>query len=485
MKRQTWCAFSLAGVSLTNYGLLMPSPFCKLEMNNSEVSSFSSWTLTVVVGGDANKKSNIAAFEALLYSAAQAASAYPNSSGIPVAFSFGWLGSDGNIEEYLSYQGFTLQFKVSTTGLYMTYTVSGYASQATQSSTPVLRIPEMSGIVQPSAVVEGLAKAVKADSYYNLDIDHNDAPTLITHGALTTSFNQYVRGTYSGKDDYDSFPGLLKLSKSYNASRDSAGLIPGVKKLSQVINNISVSPLSKFLKKGMTDTTPQCSSFSYWVDEPTMTSQGTIHYKSNAGLTTSQIKDVLQYGTADTNILSLSGSYNGVAYNMTDMAFSSVGFSVDGAGNTIIQNEEVVNSWSQSMSDVYQTVNIINDINAIASQFSGDFQITIPGSTKQYSIAQPVSLIVMSGNTLSPVSGIYNIVSVSHSISDIFTTTLKVQRLTMSSANQVASSQGILVSGASGYPSSSYNTTSNIKSPYKVDFGTLFPTYEHMQSEAS
>ena len=485
MKKQPWISFSLAGVSLTDFGLKIPSPFSKLEMNNSEIASFSSWTLTVIVGGDSHKKSNIAAFEALLYTSAQAASKYPNSSGIPVAFSFGWLDNNGNISEYLSYQGFTLQYKVSTSGLYMTYTVSGYASQAAQSSTPILRIPEVSGIVQPSALVEGLAKAVKATTYYNLDIDHNDAPTLVTHGALTTSFNQYVRGTYSGQDDYDTFPGLLKLSKSYSSSRDSAGLIPTVKKLSQVLNNITVSPVSKFLKKGLTDATPQCASFSYWVDEPTMTSPGTIHYKSNAGLTTSQIRDVLQYGTADTNILSLSGSYNGVAYNMTDMNFTSVGFMVDGSGNTVIQDAEVVNSWSNSMSDVFQTVNIINDINAIASQFSGDFIVTIPGSTKTYNVAQPVSLLVMSGNTLSPISGIYNIMSVSHSISDTFTTTLKIQRLTMSSANQVASAQGIFVSGASGYPSGSFEQTTNIKTPYKVDFGTLFPTYEHMQSEAS
>ena len=96
--------------------------------------------------------------------------------------------SDGNIAEYTSYQGFTLQFKVTTSGLYLTYTLTGFASQTTQSSMPILRIPEVSGIVQPSAIVEGLAKAVKADSYYNLDIDHNDAPTLVQHGAMNTSW---------------------------------------------------------------------------------------------------------------------------------------------------------------------------------------------------------------------------------------------------------------------------------------------------------
>jgi len=481
MKKQHWCSFSLSGVSLTDFGLEIPSPFASLNLSNSEISSVTSWTLSVVIGGDDKKKANVAAFEALLYSAAQAASSYADSQGVPVAFAFGWLDESGGIEEYLSYQGFTLQFKVSTTGLYMKYDVSGFASLAVQSSMPVLRIPEVSGFVQPSAVLEGLAKSVKATSYYELDIDHNDVPTLITHGAMTTSFNNYVRGIFNGSDDYDTFPGLLRLSKSYNSSRDAAGLAPGIKKLSQVINNRIVSPVDAYLKKSLTDTTPQSTSFSYWVDEPTMTQPGVIHYKCNASLLTTHVSDALIYGTPESNVLSLTGSYNGVAYNMTDMKFSQVGFTVDGSGSTIIQDAQVVNSWSSSLSEVFQTVDIINDVNAIASQFSGDFILVIPGSVKKYTIAQPISLIVMTGNTLSPISGVYNIVSVAHSIGASFTTTLKIQRLTMSSANQVAASQGIYVTGSSYYPRSSFHTTSNIKSPYKVDFGdSLFPTFEHM-----
>ena len=130
--------------------------------------------------------------------------------------------------------------------------------------------------------------------------------------------------------------------------------------------------------------------------------------------------------------------------------------------------------------DVYQSANIINDINALATQFSGDFTVQIAGSVKTYHIAQPVSLLVMSGNTISPVSGIYNVISVSHTISNLFITTLKLQRLAMCSANQVAASQNILVGGSQSYADSSYSTTKNIISPYKVDFGTMYPTFEHM-----
>lgn len=481
MAKHPFCNFFLAGVAITDFGLVVPSPFTSLSLSNSEISSMTQWTLDCIVGGDDKRRINISAFEALLYTSAQNASNYSNSSGIPVSFLFGWLDENGSVLESLSYQGFTLTFKVSTSGRYMKYSITGYASLAIQTSLPVLRVPELSGIVQPSAVVEGLAIAVKATNYYDLDIDHCDQPTLVNHGAMTTSFNSYVRGTYSGKDDYETFPGLLKLSKSYNASRDSAGLDSyKVRKLSQAINNRRVSPLSNYLKTSFTDTKPQSSSFSYWVDEPTMTSRGCIHYKSNAGLLGTYTKDTLEYGTANTNVLTLSGSYNGVAYNMTDMNYTQVGFNVDGSGNTIAQDYQVVNSWSSTLADVFQSANIINDVNAIASQFSGDFTVTIPGSTKKYNIAQPISLLVMSGNTISPITGIYNIISVSHDISSTFVTTLKLQRLVMSSANQVAAQQGILIRGSSSYPKLSYAKTKNIISTSKVDFGTIYPDFTYM-----
>lgn len=481
MAKHPFCNFFLAGVAITDFGLVIPSPFTSLSLSNSEISSMTQWTLDCIVGGDDKRRINISAFEALLYTSAQNASNYSNSSGIPVSFLFGWLDENGSVLESLSYQGFTLTFKVSTSGRYMKYSITGYASLAIQTSLPVLRVPELSGIVQPSAVVEGLAIAVKATNYYDLDIDHCDQPTLVNHGAMTTSFNSYVRGTYSGKDDYETFPGLLKLSKSYNASRDSAGLDSyKVRKLSQAINNRRVSSLSNYLKTSFTDTKPQSSSFSYWVDEPTMTSRGCIHYKSNAGLLGTYTKDTLEYGTANTNVLTLSGSYNGVAYNMTNMNYTQVGFNVDGSGNTIAQDYQVVNSWSSTLADVFQSANIINDVNAIASQFSGDFTVTIPGSTKKYNIAQPISLLVMSGNTISPITGIYNIISVSHDISSTFVTTLKLQRLVMSSANQVAAQQGILIRGSSSYPKLSYAKTKNIISTSKVDFGTIYPDFTYM-----
>ncbi len=483
MKKNPFCNFVLSGVSLNEYGLSIPSPFCSLQLANSEVDSYTNWTLKIVVGGSSQNKMNIAAFEALIYSASQT-EGYTNASGIPVSFAFGWLKDDGSVESYLSYTGWTLTYQAAVNGQFMNYVLTGYASQALKASMPVLHIPALTGVVQPSAVLEGLAKGIKADSYYMLDIDHSDNPTLVSHNAMTTSFLSYVRGDKAGssnEDDYDTFPGLLRLSKSYNQARDGAGLKKGSGKLSTILNNVAEESVGNYLKDSLTDKTPQVGTFAFWIDEPTMTQPGVIHYKDMSSLQIKTDSAALKYGTSDTNVLSITGTYDGVAYNMTDMNFATLGFALDEAGNTIVNDTSIVNSWSGSLANVYQTANIINDINALATQFSGTFQVTIAGSTNEYQLAQPVSLIIMSGNTLSPASGIYNIMSVTHQIAATYYTVLTLQRLAISSANQVASGMGIYISGSSNGISSGYEQTKNVKSTGKVDFGNLYPTWEDIQ----
>ena len=481
MLKQPWCNITLAGTSLTQFGMHVPSPFCSLVLNNSETDSYTSWELTVTVGGDSHRKINIAGFEALIYSAAQT-SGYTNASGIPVSFAFGWIDSKkGGIDSHVSYKGWTLKYSVKTSGTFITYSLTGYASQIMKTNMPVLNIPALTGFVQPSAVVEALAKGIKATDYYELDIDHCDAPTLVSHNAMTTSFTSYVRGEKTGEDDYDTFPGLLTLSKSFNVSRDAAGLLSGSRHLSTYLNNAAASTLKEALKASITDKTPQGASFSFWVDEPTMTQPGKIHYKSTESILTSRDSRVLKYGTSDSNVLNLSGSYDGIAYNMSNMNFSTLGFSLDETGQTIVNDYTVTNSWSSSIEQVYQSANIINDINALATQFSGNFTVDIAGSTRGYTICEPVSLVVMSGNTLSPVSGIYNIAKVSHKISTTFITTLTLQRLAISSANQVATSIGIYATGSGGN-NSRIETTKNVKSTGLVDFGNLYPTWRDIQT---
>ena len=202
MKKEPFCNVCIAGVSITNYGLKIPSPFCSLTLNNSEVDNYTSWELSISVGGDSARQVNIAAFEALIYSAAQS-KGYTNASGIPVTFMFGWLDNAGSVESYTSYQGWTLKYSVKTTGLFMQYSIVGYASQILKANMPVLNIPALTGFVQPSAVVEALAIGIKATDYYELDIDKCDSPTLVNHNAMTTSFTSYVRGEKTGQDDYE------------------------------------------------------------------------------------------------------------------------------------------------------------------------------------------------------------------------------------------------------------------------------------------
>ena len=46
MYKQPFCNFLLAGVSLTEYGIVTPSPFASLELSNSEIQSMTSWTIS-------------------------------------------------------------------------------------------------------------------------------------------------------------------------------------------------------------------------------------------------------------------------------------------------------------------------------------------------------------------------------------------------------------------------------------------------------
>ena len=48
----------------------------------------------------------------------------------------------------------------------------------------------------------------------------------------------------------------------------------------------------------------------------------------------------------------------------------------------------------------------------------------------------------------------------------------------MSSANEVAVSQGITIANTDGYNSYAFTPTKNVISTGHVEFGTLYPTYE-------
>ena len=82
MKQQSFCNFLIAGVSLTDYGLKIPSPFVSLTLDESQIDSMTSWTLNCSISGDSSISANIAAMEALLYSAAQSSS----DSSFPFSF---------------------------------------------------------------------------------------------------------------------------------------------------------------------------------------------------------------------------------------------------------------------------------------------------------------------------------------------------------------------------------------------------------------
>jgi hypothetical protein len=493
MRRQRdefpFIAVSMAGVSLTDLGYKIPSPLVGISITNATVRSALMWELTLNVAGDASRIANIAAIEGLWYQAKQAAKNSGYKRGIPVSIILGWQSPDGQVVESMDIEGWTMQFDCNVPeSQHLQYIIKGYGQTAVPANMPTIRIPPISGVVQPSAVLTALCEALKADTYYDLDIDRNDSPTFISHGTVQTSFTRYVRGGRSVNDNFGDFPGLQPLATNVMGNSQAYGLITDqIRNMGILVNNVPVGERTPYFRSDINDRPDVVNTFSFWVDEPTMTQRGKINFKSDAVLRIKQNYDQLILGGNETNIFSLSGSYNGVAYTLKNINAGKIGFTVDGTGNAIASVQPSATAFSASLADVFNSANEINNVNAIATQFSSKITITMAGNVRGYELAQPVTVTVLMGNTLSPISGIYRVMEVTQRLDARFITTLVCQRLDTGSANDVA--DGVMagvstlttVSGDTSLQRTiRANQTSNIISPRLVELGTITPTFENL-----
>jgi len=485
-------AVSLAGVSLTDLGYKIPTPLVGITIKNALVRSALEWELTLNVAGDSNKRANIAAIEGLWYQAEQSARNSGYTRGIPVSIILGWQSPNGQITESMDIEGFTIQFSVTVPeAQYTQYVIKGFGTTGVPSNMPTITIPPIRGIVQPSAVLEALCRSLKADAYYDLDIDRNDAPTYMAHGTIQTSFTRYVRGTRSPKDNFGNFPGLQPLATQVSTNEQAYGLITEkVRNMGMLINNVPLSERRNYFRSDLNDRPDTVNTFSFWVDEPTMTQRGKINFKSDAGLRIRASNDQLILGGNETNIFSLTGSYDSVAYTLKNINAGRIGFTLDGSGNSIATVQPTVTAYSATLADVYNSANEINNVNAIATQFSGKITVTMAGNVRGYELAQPVTVTVLSGNSLSQISGVYHVMEMTHRLDSRFITTLELQRLDTGSPSDGTVSEEVS-GGATESITSVYadttsqklarqSQTSNIISPRKVELGTLTTTFENL-----
>jgi hypothetical protein len=448
------------------------------------------WELTLNVAGDASRKANIAAIEGLWYQAEKAAKNSGYKRGIPVSIMVGWQSPDGQVLECMDIEGWTMQFSVNVPeSQHLQYTIKGFGQTAVPTNMPTIRIPAIRGIVQPSAILEALCESLNADNYYDLDIDRFDTPTYISHGIIQTSFTRYVRGNKTKDDGFGDFPGLQPLATQVMGGGQAYGLITDqVKDMGMLVNNVREGERSPYFRSDVNDRPDTVNTFSFWVDEPTMTQRGKINFKSDAVLRVKQNHDQLILGGNETNIFSLSGTYDSVAYTLKNINAGRIGFTVDGTGNAIASVQPSVSSFSGSLAEVFNSANEINNVNAIATQFSSKITITMAGNVRGYELAQPVTVTVLSGNTLSPISGIYRVMEVTHQLTGSrFITTLVCQRLDTGSPNDAANgaTDGInSIATVAGDPvlqrTMRNSQTSNIISPRLVELGNLANTFDNL-----
>ena len=137
----------------------------------------------------------------------------------------------------------------------------------------------------------------------------------------------------------------------------------------------------------------------------------------------------------------MSATYHGVTQTLLGSGASvQTGMGLTLNGDTLVSKDNRQNSYAATVDSMYSAGNALNNLNAISTQFNTNLQVTIVGATHIYKVSDQVKIIVYTGGTLNPITGLYTVLKVSHSITGTsYQTTLTVMRLNMTSANNTAS----------------------------------------------
>ena len=200
------------------------------------------------------------------------------------------------------------------------------------------------------------------------------------------------------------------------------------------IHDIMGSPVAQ--------TQRSASSYTFSITEPTFHSRGVIRYKNNVNLANYVNDSVLIWGGLYTNILSISATYQGVTQTLLGSGASvQTGMGITLKGETLTTESNRQNSYNATLPSMFVAGNTLNNLNAISTQFNTNIQVTIVGAPKVFQVADAVRIVVYTGGTLNPITGVYRIIKVAHNINGTsYTTTLTVQRLDLITANDTATS---------------------------------------------
>lgn len=456
---QPFMQLVISDMAMRSVGNLIPSPLVSINLDNSESGLQTNFTAVLHIMGDERTKVHVGSFEMMLYEFAQ----MQGDSVLPVYIEIGWAdGSD--VVNSLKIQGLFVQFSSSIKTGYMEYTLSGIGNFSSGGNIEGIAMPAINGFFRPSDVLEASLNYIQANNIYDYDIDHDDEIVPINRPASITSIGALVYGT----GDHQ---GLIQQSYCEGSRSSAYGLPGGMTSGELRAAGYSNSQIWDKLGQPLSTTQRSASAYTFSIVDPTFHERGVIRYKNNVNLANYVSSEILLWGGLETNILSITATYNGVTQQLLGSGASvQTGLAIDLTGSTLVSGSNRQNSYSASASAMYAAGNAINNLNAISTQFNTDIKVTIVGNPKVYQIAEAVRMIVYTGGNLNPITGVYRIMKVSHSINGTgYTTSLTLKRLDLITANDTA---GMISGYSNGGTVGGSKVAANPGS--KLDFGEPF-----------
>lgn len=435
--KQPYMQFIIQNIALRSLGFKTPSPLVGINLTNSENGIQTNFKVTVHVLGDYRKSAHIGSFEMMLYEFAQ----MRGDSTTPCYIEMGWADETGVIDA-LSIQGIFIQFTSTVHTGYTEYILEGIGNFTNTATVRGIAIPAIRGNFRPSDVAEAVLDYVHAGDVFDYDIDHDDEIVPMCKASCVTSLGEYINGRSGGTESQTTEPGLIQMSYC-EGSRSCAYGLPGNRSTDTFIRaGYTKREIHDLMGSPVAQTQRSASSYTFSITEPTFHHRGVIRYKNNVNLANYVSNEVLMWGGLYTNILSISATYQGVTQTLLGSGASvqtGMGMTLKGETLTSVSNRQ--NSYNAKLDSMFTAGNALNNLNAISTQFNTNVQITIVGTPKVYQVADAVRVVVYTGGTLNPITGVYRIIKVGHNITGTgYTTTLTVRRLDLITANNTATS---------------------------------------------
>lgn len=428
--KQPYMQFVIQNVALRSLGFKTPSPLVGISLTNSESGIQTNFKVTVHILGDDRKKAHIGSFEMMLYEFAQ----MRGDSTTPCYLELGWADETGILES-LSIQGIFIQFTSTVHTGYTEYILEGIGNFTNTATIRGIAIPAIRGNYRPSEVAEAVLDYVHANDVFDYDIDHDDEVVPISKASCVTSLGEYINGSSTQQ-------GLIQQSYCEGSKSCAYGLPRNRETGTYLKAGYTKAEIHNLMGSPVAQTQRSASSYTFSITEPTFHTRGVIRYKNNVNLANYVAEDVLIWGGLYTNILSISATYQGVTQTLLGSgATVQTGMGITLKGESLTTQSNRQNSYNATLPSMYSAGNVLNNLNAISTQFNTNVQITIVGKPKVFQVADAVRVVVYTGGTLNPITGVYRIIKVAHNINGTaFTTTLTVQRLDLITANNTATS---------------------------------------------